>query len=263
MKLKNSVVVFDLETTGTWVEKDRIVEIALIKCLPDGTQEKYLERVNPRIPIPPKVSELIGITNEDVKDKPWFKDIAAEILRFIGESDFGGFNCERFDLPFLERELGEAGFPFDWRKKTVYDCQKIFHIHEKRDLTAGYKFYCKKELVNAHSAMADTEATLEILEAQIKMYGDEEGSLESMKDFDYQSPMEFFDKEKRFGWWNGELYLMFGKHARKSSLKDLVEKDKGYLEWICRSDFSDSIKNTIRDALKGKFPEQVQQERVS
>ncbi len=246
----------DLETTGTWIEKDRIVEIAMVKLLPDGGRETYHEKVNPRIPIPPKVSQLIGIKDEDVKDCVWFKDIAAEVLRFIDDADLGGFNLERFDLPVLERELLEAGHKWDWRTRTIYDAQKIFHIHEKRDLTAGYKFYCNKTLENAHSAMADTQAALEILEAQVEMYGCGDESIESIRHFDYESATEFHDEERKFSWWNGELYPVFGKYARKMSLKQIAEKDTNYLDWILRSDFSDGVKKIIRDAKEGKFPRQ-------
>jgi len=173
IKLRRPIVIFDLETTGTWVEKDKIVEIGMIKLLPDGGREKYLKRINPGIPIPANVTRIIGIKDSDVKDEPYFKDVAREIPEFIGDSDLGGFNIQRFDLPILERELLKAGVSFHWRCRDIYDAQKIYHLHEKRDLMAAYKLYCNRELRAAHSALGDAEATTEILAAQVKKYGSE------------------------------------------------------------------------------------------
>lgn len=174
MKLSRSLVILDLETTGIWVEKDRIVEIGMIKLMPDGARQDYVKRVNPGMPIPANVTRIIDITDDDVKDSPPFKDIAKEILEFIGDSDLGGFNILRFDLPVLEHEFFDAGFNFHWRDRDIYDAQKVYHIHEKRDLMAAYQLYCSKELSNAHSALDDAEATMEILNAQVKRYGAEE-----------------------------------------------------------------------------------------
>ena len=164
-----------------------------------------------------------------------------------------GFNIERFDLPLLEREMFEVGQKLEWQKRNIYDSQKIYHLNEKRDLTAAYKFYCNKELNNAHSALADTEATLEILQAQAIKYG-EGKSLESLGRFNYQSKSEYYDADRKFRWWNGKLYMMFGKYARQYSLQDLVKKDRGYLDWIVSADFSDEVKELVQNALNGKFP---------
>ena len=131
MKLKKPLVVLDLETTGTWIEKDKIIEIGMIKCSPDGNQETYEKKVNPGIPIPKNVSEITGINNEDVKDAPFFKDIFREVYEFIDDYDLAGFNIERFDLPLLARELNEMGIDFEWEKRTVYDAQKIYPKHVK------------------------------------------------------------------------------------------------------------------------------------
>lgn len=254
MDLKSPLIVLDLETTGTWVEKDRIIEIALVKCLPGGTKELYHRRVNPQMLIPKKVTELTGITNEDVQDQPIFKAIAEEVIRFIGDADLGGFNIERFDLPILERELFNAGIRFVWKDRTLYDAQKIYHIKEKRDLTAAYSFYCRKALKQAHSAVADAEATLEILAAQVSKYGEGQAHIESLKAFDYTRVDQYYDSEGRFCWWNGELYPMFGKYAKRTSLRELAQKNQGYLQWILAADFSDGVKLLVRDALAGRFP---------
>ncbi len=254
MKLARPLLIIDLETTGIWVDKDKIIEIGMIKCLPKGVKETYAKRVNPGISIPSRVTEVTGIINADVKSAPLFKEIAPEVAEFIGDdSDLGGFNLERFDLPLLVRELSEAGCKLEWQHRTIYDAQKIYHVHERRDLTAAYKFYCNKDLYAAHSALADTQATLDVLEAQLKEYGQGEEHIEALQDFDYEQNADFFDEEKKFRWWNGELYMLFGKYARKESLKEIAQKDREYLEWILTKDFSDKVKNVIEDVLNGKF----------
>lgn len=254
MKITKPLVVFDLETTGTWVEKDKIVEIGMVKLMPEGTRQDYVKRVNPGIPIPINVSRIIDITDNDVKDAPPFKEIAREVIEFIGDADLGGFTIQRFDLPVLERELLEAGFSFQWKERDIYDAQKVYHIHEKRDLMAAYQLYCNKELTNAHTALGDAEATVEIFESQIKKYGEEAKGIESLKDFDYEQSSAYFDAERKFCWWNGNLYPAFGKYRRKKHIKDIVKDDRSYLEWIFSADFSDKIKTMIGDALRGVFP---------
>lgn len=252
MKLNRPLVVLDLETTGTWIEKDRIIEIAMIRCEVDGSFLEYNQRVNPEMPIPKEVSDLTGISDEDVKDCPKFRELANEIFAFIGEADLSGFNAERFDFPLLQREFAESGIAFAWQKQAVYDTQKIYHLNEKRDLTAAYAFYCGKELEGAHGALADTRATLDVLKAQIQKYGNND--LESLQGFDYKSSGEFYDEGRRFRWWNGELYMMFGKYARKKTLKQVVRDDPRYLEWILSADFNADVKDLVSRALEGKFP---------
>lgn len=254
MKVTNALVCLDIESTGVWVEQDKIIEIALIKFLPDGSKETFYKRINPGISIPAVVTQLTGISDRDVEDAPRFKEVAKEALAFIGGADFGGFNIERFDLPLLEREFTEAGVKLDWKSRKIYDAQKVFHLNEKRDLSAAYKFYCDKELVGAHSALADSEAVLEILASQVDRYGEGQAHLSSLDKFEYNSLLDFYDNERKFCWWNGKLYLMFGKYARKQSLEELVKTDPGYLSWILNKDFSEGVKSVVRDALKGQFP---------
>jgi len=255
MKLSKPLIIFDLETTGTWIEKDKIVEIGMVKLDPDGAKQNYVKRVNPGIPIPANVSRIIDIKDEDVKDAPCFKDIAQEVLDFLGDLDIGGFNVLRFDLPILEREFFDSGFSFQWRQRNVYDAQKVYHIHEKRDLTAAYQLYCNKALENAHSALGDAEATVEIFDAQIKKYGNTEQGIESLKDFDYERLSEYFDNERKFCWWNGNLYPTFGKYARKKHIKGILKDDRRYLEWMLAQDFSKEVKEMIQNTLIGNFPQ--------
>lgn len=255
MKLTRSVVVLDLETTGLWVEKDRIIELGMIKCRLDGGQETFIRRVNPGIPIPPRVVELTGITDEAVREAPFFGQIAQEVLDFIHDSDFAGFNVERFDLPLLEREIFGSGRRLEWRHRTIYDAQKIYHIHEKRDLKAAYRFFCDKDLVNAHSALNDANAALEILNAQIRRYGGGNEYLESLIDFEYEPMSIFFDDEKKFRWWNNELYPVFGRYARKHSIREIAQRDAAYVQYLLTTDFDEKVKNMLQEALAGKFPE--------
>ena len=154
----------------------------------------------------------------------------------------------------MEREFFEAGLKFDWHTRTVYDAQKIYHLHEKRDLKAAYKFYCDKDLVNAHTALGDTEATLEILFSQINRYGKPEEGMESLRNFDYQKIDDFFDAERKFRWWNGELYPVFGKYAKRVSLKEIAKKEPDYLKWLLNTDFSQEVKQMIRGILEGRHP---------
>ena len=256
MKLTRTLVVLDLETTGIWIDKDRIIEIALIKIHPNGTKEQYNTKVNPAMAIPARVTEITGIRQEDVKDAPAFGNIAGKVLAFMGDADLGGFNIERFDLPLLAREMSDAGLKFEYGQRTIYDAQKIYHLHEKRDLSSAFTFYCHQELKDAHSALADTQASLGILEEQLKRYGQGEEHIEALKAFDYEPNNEFYDGDRKFRWWNGDLYMTFGKYARKEPLKVIAKKDPHYLQWILEKDFSDDVKSMIQGVLNGQYPKQ-------
>ncbi len=257
MKVTHALICLDIESTGVWVEKDKIIEIALVKYFPDGKKETYCKRINPGITIPPLVTALTGISDEKVKGEPLFRQEAQAIFDFIGDSDFAGFSIERFDLPLLEREFSEAGFKFEWKERKIYDAQKVFHLNEKRDLSAAYQFYCGKELVGAHSALADSEAVYDILEKQVERYGGGEPDISVLEQFQYEARSDFYDKERKFCWWNGKLYLMFGKYARKLPLEEIVKADPGYLSWVLAKDFSDSVKTIIKAALNGDTPSKV------
>lgn len=254
MQLTKSLVVLDLETTGTWIEKDRIIEIAMIRVNPDQSEQTFESRVNPGMPIPPIVSEITGIKDDDVKDAPSFSNIAPQVIDFIGDADLAGFNADRFDIPLLTREFNDLGIKFDISGRSTFDAQKVYHLNQKRDLTAAYAFYCQKDLKDAHSALADTRATLDILEEQVKLYGAENQHIDALKEFNYRQTSEYFDAERKFRWWNGELYMTFGKYAKKESLRAIAQKDPNYLQWILDKDFSEEIKTMVQDVINGQHP---------
>ena len=256
MNVTKPLVVLDLETTGTWIEKDRVIEIAMIKVTSGGQKEIYSSKVNPCMPIPAVVTELTGISDAQVKDAPAFGVIAAKVSAFIGDADVGGFSLERFDLPLLAREMTEAGVKFEWQNRAIYDAQKIYHLHERRDLFAAFAFYCRQELKDAHSALADTQATLAILEEQVKRYGKGSEDIEALKEFDYKPSSEYFDGDRKFRWWNGDLYMTFGKYAKKEPLRVIAQKDPQYLQWILDKDFSDDIKAMVQAVINGRHPKQ-------
>ena len=250
LKLENPLVLFDLETTGTKPDKDRIVEIAMIKIQPDGSREILTQRVNPLIPIPVGASEVHGITDKDVQNMPRFADIAQKIIDFIGNADIGGFNVVSFDLPLLLKEFERASVVFSVSNRSVVDAMKIFHLKEPRNLTAAYKFYCKKELLDAHSAKADILATAEILDAQLGMYED---LPRSVKELGALFSPGYVDQGRKFVWKNAKITFTFGKYRGKT-LQSAVEKDRGYLEWMLTTDFPMDTKQIIRDALAGNIP---------
>ena len=174
LNLRNPLVFLDLETTGINIVTDRIVEIALLKISPDGTEEEKEMRINPEMPIPSHASKVHGIYDDDVKDEPTFKAVAKSLAKFMEGCDLAGFNSNRFDIPLLAEEFLRVDVDIDFKKRKFIDVQAIFHKMEKRTLAAAYKFYCQQELIDAHSAMADTKATYEVLKSQLDVYQDRE-----------------------------------------------------------------------------------------
>src|SRR6187549_3590364 len=170
LNLRNPLCFFDLETTGINITQDRIIEIGAVKMMPNGEVIRKATRINPTIPIPAESTAIHGISDEDVKDKPTFKEVAKDYAKFFEGSDLGGFNVLKFDIPVLVEEFLRAGVEFDYSRKKIVDAQRIFHLMEKRTLSAAYRFYVNKELVNSHSAEADAEATMEVLLAQVARY---------------------------------------------------------------------------------------------
>ncbi|MDA3953669.1 MAG: 3'-5' exonuclease [Bacteroidales bacterium] len=235
LNLKKPIVFFDLETTGIDVTNDRIVEISLHKVNPGGNEETKTLRVNPEMPIPQQASEIHGIYDEDVKDEPTFNLIAKEIAKFIEGCDLAGYNSNKFDIPLLAEEFLRVDVEIDMKKNRFVDVQVIFHKMEQRTLSAAYKFYCQKNLDNAHSAEADTIATYEILKAQIERYDNLNNDIEELAKFsthnknaDFAGRIVFNDKD--------EEVFNFGKY-RGQTVESVLEKDQGYFSWMLNSDF--------------------------
>lgn len=235
LKLSKPLCFFDLETTGTNVATDRIVEISILKIFPNGNREGRTWLVNPGIPIPEEAAAVHGISNEKVASEPTFDELSKEIYNIIRDSDLAGFNSDRFDIPLLAEEMLRAGVDFDMKNMVSIDVQTIFHKMEKRTLAAAYTFYCSKELTDAHSAEADTLATYEILLSQLDRYPELENNVKKLAEFSTHRQFADFagfialDED-------GEEIFSFGKH-KGTKVRHVLEREPGYFGWILNADF--------------------------
>ncbi len=247
LKLRNPLVVFDLETTGTKISEDRIVEMAMLKIMPDGTIDEKNRRINPTIPIPLESSLIHGIYDEHVKDEPTFKQVAKSLSTWLDGCDLAGFNILKFDVPMLVEEFLRANVDFEIVNRKIVDAQKIFHMMEKRNLSAAYRFYCDKELINAHSAHADTVATYEVLEAQVTKYegqdvtdllgariGKIENDVQKLHELTNERMVDLagrmvFDAK-------GVEIFNFGKHKGKPVL-EVLKAEPSFYDWMMKGDF--------------------------
>ncbi|MBN1768248.1 MAG: 3'-5' exoribonuclease [Prolixibacteraceae bacterium] len=248
LKLNNPLVFFDLETTGINIASDRIVEIALLKIKPNGEKEEMLMRINPEIHIPEQSSKIHGIYDSDVENEPSFREVAKKVAAFIEGCDLAGFNSNRFDIPLLAEEFLRAGIDIDMKKRKFVDIQAIFHKMEKRTLSAAYKLYCNKDLEDAHSAMADTKATYEILKAQLDVYEkteyeDNRGNVSTPVKNDVNALSEFSSYDKNVDFLgriiydeNGVEIFNFGKNKGKP-VEQVLKEQPGYYGWIMNGDF--------------------------
>ena len=254
LKLKKPICFFDLETTGVNVSKDRIVEISILKVFPNGNKESFTWRVNPEMKIPAVTTAIHGISDEMVLNEPTFKELAPKVFELIKNSDLGGFNSNRFDIPLLAEELLRAEIDFDLKINKAVDVQTIFHKMEKRTLEAAYKFYCNKDLTNAHSAEADTMATYEVLKAQLDKYDGLENDMDYLSKF--SSHQNFADFAGFIGYnKEGQEIITFGKHKGKV-IEDLFKTEPGYFSWIQNADFPNYTKKVLRD-LKNKITNKI------
>ncbi len=247
LQLKKQIVFLDIESTGLNLTKDRIVEIGLLKINADHSQERKIWRFNPELPIPEEITKIIGIKDEDVADKPLFKNGAKELQHFIGSADLAGFNIFKFDLPMLMEEFIRAGIDFDLSKRKVIDVQRIFHTMEKRNLSAAYSFYCGKELIDAHSAMADTDATFEVFAAQLEKYeelGDNIDSINAAIGNPDDNIIDLVGRIVRHE--DGSEMFNFGKY-KGHKVTDVLKKDPGYYNWIMTSDFTEYTKKKLTE----------------
>ena len=245
LKLKRPIIFFDLETTGVDTSHDRIVEISMIKIMPDGEEIVKTRRLNPGMHIPEEATAVHGITDEDVKDCPSFAQVARSLAQFVQGCDFGGFNSNRFDLPVLVEEFLRAGVDVDFKRRRFVDVQNIFHKKEQRTLVAAYKFYCDKDLTEAHSAEADTRATYEVLKAQLDRYPDLENDIDALADYsargetvDYAGRIVYNDK--------GEEVFSFGKYKGRR-VEEIFQLEPSYYSWMMNGDFPLYTKKVITE----------------
>ena len=243
LNLKNPLIFFDLETTGVDVAVDRIVEISWLKISPAGQETSHTQLVNPTVPIPPEVTAIHGISDEDVKEKPTFAELAQSLANEFEGCDFAGYNSNKFDIPLLAEEFLRVDVDFDMRKRKLIDVQVIFHKKEQRTLSAAYKFYCQKEHTDAHSAEADTRVTFEILMAQLDHYGDLENDVDFLSGFSAQHKNA--DLAGRIVYNENDVEVFnFGKY-KGQPVEDVLKKDPGYFGWMLKSDFPLYTKNVL------------------
>ena len=245
INLANPLVFLDLETTGININKDRIVEIAILKVYPDGKEEGKTRRINPGIPIPSEATDIHGITDDDVKDCPKFKEIAKSLAALIEGCDLAGFNSNRFDIPLLAEEFLRADVDIDLSKSKFVDVQTIFHKMEQRTLAAAYKFYCDRDLELAHSADSDVKATYEVLKAQLERYPNLKNNITFLSEFssfnnnvDFAGRMIYNDK--------GEEVINFGKYKGRL-VAEVLHVDPGYYSWIMNGDFALNTKKKLTE----------------
>ncbi len=243
LQLKRPLVFLDLETTGINIGTDRIIEIALLKALPGGKVESKCWRVNPTIPIPAESTKVHHITDEDVKDAPTFKDLSKELHTFMGGCDLAGYNSNKFDIPILIEEFTRAGIDFDLTDRKLVDVQNIFHKMEQRTLSAAYKFYCNKDLVNAHSAEADTLATFEVLLSQLSRYETLKNDVDFLAQFSSISKNVDLAGRVVMNDANVEVFN-FGKY-KGQPVRDVFKKEPSYYDWMMKGDFATNTKNVI------------------
>ncbi|RQO31203.1 DNA polymerase III subunit epsilon [Taibaiella sp. KBW10] len=247
LQLEKPIAFFDLETTGVDPAKDRIIEIAIVKLNTDGTRDTYIKRINPERAIPAETTAIHGITDDDVKDAPTFKQVAHDIFTFIKNCDLGGYNSNKFDIPCLAEELLRAGVEVDFKKRKLVDVQQVFYKMEPRTLSAAYNFYCQKEHVNAHAALADVEATIEILESQLDRYN---GTIENnvVELHKFTGGDDFVDYARRIVLKNGVAVFNFGKH-KGVPVEQVFKKEPQYYDWMMQSDFALNTKQCISEIL--------------
>ncbi len=246
LNLKNPIIFFDIESTGLNVASDRIVELSMVKVYPNGDTETKTRKINPTIPIPAEATAIHGIKDEDVKDEPTFAKIAKSLAQWMEGCDIAGYNSTKFDIPMLNEEFLRVNINFDFRKRKSVDVQNIFHKMEQRTLSAAYKFYCHKDLENAHSAEADTMATYEILKAQLDKY---EGTLQNDMGFlaDFSTKSRFVDYAGRIVLNEKDIPVFnFGKHKGRP-VKEVLEFEPSYYAWMMNGDFTLDTKQVLTE----------------
>lgn len=253
--LKKPLAIIDIESTGTNPRQDRIIDLAIVKLMPDGTRQTHVFRCNPGIPIPAEVEAIHHISNTDVADAPLFVIRAEQVFELLKDCDLGGFGIVRFDIPMLTEEFARAGFEFPAPGCRVVDAQRIYHKKEPRDLTAALFFYCGAAHPGAHGAEADALATLAVLESQFGKYADLPRNLDDLDAYcNIERNPAWADKTGKLKWADGEIIINFGAQNIGRKLRALARDNPKFLKWILKSDFPGDTKKIVADALEGKFP---------
>ena len=255
LQLTRPLAFIDLETTGINFCADKIVEIAIVKIMPDGTKLVKRKLLNPQCPIPKSSSDVHGITDEMVKDAPTFKQVANEIKQFLENCDLGGYNSNRFDIPMLIEEFLRVGIEFSTKDRKMVDAQKVFHQMEQRTLTAAYKFYCGKTLVAAHSAEADADATWEILDAQVDRYPEIGNTVDSIVKFTGEDSI--VDFSRRMIMVEGIEVFNFGKHKGKAVV-EVLRLEPQYYDWMMKGEFAMDTKQKLTEILNRTLLKKLQ-----
>jgi DNA polymerase-3 subunit epsilon len=255
VNLLKPVVFFDVETTGLDPKYDRLIELGAVKILPSGTRETLHQRFNPNMRIPAEVSALTGISNEAVANEPTFSQMAPQVASFFDGADIAGYNVARFDAKVMVEEYKRAGMDFRLGERAILDVQAIFHLKEKRDLSAAYKYYCDKDLHGAHSATADTNATLDIFLAQMQRYPDLPADMAGLNKFCRSNKERFVDSEGKFSWRDGEAIFNFGRY-KSQTLRAVAKLDTAYFHWMISPErqFAQDVIDICYKAMKGEFP---------
>jgi len=244
LNLKRPLAFFDIESTGTDYVKDRIVEICVLRVNTNGTRDVKTYKINPTIPIPIESSKIHGIYDEDVITCPTFNEVAQEIYDMLNPCDLAGFNSNKFDVPMILEEFIRVGLSFDIDNRALVDVHRIYTHFEKRTLEAAYQFYCEKTLENAHSAEADTVATYEVLEAQLKKYAELGHDVRALHDLSNEE--RFIDSGRRFVYISGRPAFNFGKYKGKF-VEDVLRTDSGYYNWMLDGDFAQHTKQKLKE----------------
>ena len=245
---------FDIEATGINFRTDRIIELAIVKMMPDGSRETHEFRFNPERPIPAEATAVHGIKDSDVKDCPTFSQTAPKIAAILEGCDFGGYNVIHYDIPLLQSEFERVAVPFVTDGRRIIDAQKIFHKREPRDLSAALQFYCNDTHTGAHGALSDVEATIRVLEGQFQRYADLPSDIDTLSEYCDQRDPSWADRKGRFKWVNGELIINFGKKQGKL-LRDIARFEPSFLRWMITSSFPPDTTVIARNALEGKYPD--------
>jgi len=255
LKLDRPIAFFDIEATGISPRADRIIELCIVRYCPLRGENRYNQRFNPDgMPIPAEASAIHGIYDDDVKDCPTFAQEAQTVLDFIEGCDLAGYNILRYDIPMLAEEFNRAQMPFTVTTRRVLDVQRIFHQKEPRDLTAALQFYCGDAHIDAHGAEADVEATIRVFEGQLDRYADLPRNIAALDQYCNPQNPNWVDAAGRLSWNDGEVTINFGKNRGKR-LRDLVESDRGFINWLLKSDFPPDTREIVQNATQGRYPQ--------